>query len=166
MLFKPVNRTLSLTAACFSLVGCAGMGANMLMHIAPMILVGDAPYLKAFPAGELQALVLTALRLHGYGYLVIMVFFGVYCTLLGYLVYRSGFLPRAIGILLAFAGLCDVLQSFSVFLAVPIPDALGTVYSLAALVGEGSLAVWLAAVGLNSSVWQDHRTVQLAMGAT
>src|SRR5262249_56378672 len=123
--------------------------ANMLTHIAPMILLGGAPYLNAIPQAALQAMVLTALRLHAYGYLVIMVFFGIYCALLGVLVFRSGFLPRAVGVLLAFAGVCDVAQSFSVFLDVAIPDALGTVYSVAALAGEGSLALWLAFVGLN-----------------
>jgi hypothetical protein len=162
VLFKPVSRTISLTAACFSLVGCAGMGADMLTHVAPMILLGGAPYLGAFPAGELQALVLTSLRLHAYGYLITMVFFGFYCALLGYLVFRSGFIPRLIGLLLGLAGLCDVLRSFSVILELPIPDALDTIYSLAALAGEGSLALWLAAIGLNPSAWQSRG---FAMGA-
>jgi hypothetical protein len=163
VLLKPVDRTVSLIAACFSLVGCAGMCADMLSHIAPMLLLSGAPYLGAFPAGELQALVLTSLRLHAYGYLVVMVFFGVYCTLLGTLVFRSGFLPRLVGLLLVFGGVCDVMRSFSVILELPIPDSLDTVYSLAALAGEGSLALWLAAIGLNSSAWQSRE--QLAMGA-
>jgi hypothetical protein len=166
LLFRPVSRTVSLTAACFSLVGCAGMCADMFAHIVPMLLLGGAPYLNAMPAPELQALVLTSLRLHSYGYLVIMVFFGCYCALLGYLVFRSGFLPRLIGILLLFAGVCDVSKSFSVILDLPIPDALGAVYSLAALIGEGSLALWLAAVGVNASAWQSRAPLALGAAAT
>jgi hypothetical protein len=165
LLLKPVNRALSLTAACFSLVGCAGMCAITLTHIAPLLLLGGQPYLSAIPPAELQALVLTSLRLHANGYLTIMVFFGIYCALLGILVFRSGFLPRVIGVLLAFAGVGDVAQSFSVFLAVPIPGALGTVYSMAALIGEGSLALWLAAVGVNPVRWESREN-KLAMGAT
>ena len=65
---------------------------------------------------------------------------------------------------LAFGGACDVLRSFSVLLEVPIPDALDTVYSLAALAGEGALALWLAAVGLNATAWQS-RDGRLALGA-
>jgi hypothetical protein len=164
VLFKPVNRTLSLTAACFSLVGCAGMCADTLTHIAPMLLLSGSPYLDALPAGELQALVLTSLRLHSFGYLVVMVFFGIYCALLGTLVFRSGFLPRAIGVLLVFGGVCDVARSFAVILELPVPGALDAVFSLAALAGEGALALWLAAVGLNATAWQS-RDGQLVLGA-
>jgi hypothetical protein len=165
VLLRPVDRTVSLMAACFSLVGCAGMCADMLTHVAPMILLGGAPYLNAIPANELQALVLTSLRMHAFGYLIVMVFFGFYCALLGYLVFRSGFLPRLIGVLLAFAGVCDVSRSFAVILALPLPAALDTVFSIAALAGEGSLALWLAVIGLNPSAWQSRESRAVAMAA-
>jgi hypothetical protein len=150
-LFKPVSRSVSLLAAFFSLAGCVVLAANLVNHVAPMLLLGGAAYQNVFTPTQLDAMALTALRLHAYGYNIAMVFFALYCLLLGYLIIRSTFFPRLIGALLVFAGLTDLSNSFSTFLDLPIPYI-----GLPALIGEGSLALWLLAVGVNVTRWNEQ----------
>src|SRR4051812_14610194 len=77
-LLKPVNRTVSLLAAFFSLIGC-GLGAFVvLLNFAPLTLLGDASYLSVFSTTQLQALALTSLRLGVRANEVGLVFFGLH----------------------------------------------------------------------------------------
>jgi len=93
-LFKPVNRSLSLLAAFFSLVGCAiGAFANVF-HLAALTLLGDAPDLSVFNAAQLRVLASVCLESYNRGFGISMVFFGCYCLLIGYLIFKSTFLPR------------------------------------------------------------------------
>ena len=110
-LFKPVNRSLSLLAAFFSLVGCAIASLICLFQLAPLIVLGGAHNVSAFNLGQLQALALLFLKLHVQGYNVSLVFFGFYCLLVGHLIFRSSFLPRILGVLMAIAGLCYLARS-------------------------------------------------------
>jgi hypothetical protein len=157
-LFRPVSRTVSLMAAFFSLVGCAIMAANLVNHIAPLLLLGNDAYLHAFSPGQLQVLALTALRLHARGYALSMIFFGCYCILIGVLILRSTFMPRIIGGLMVLAGLSAITTTVGIFLAVPLPDT-----GIAGLLGEGSLALWLLIFGVSGPKW---RTAQLPRIAT
>jgi hypothetical protein len=109
-LFKPVNRSLSLVAAFFSLVAAVVQAISSLFHLAPLFLLGGAPYLRVFTVEQLQALALVFLRLRAAAYHSIgLVFFGVYCLLVGILILRSTFLPRILGVLMVLAGLSYVL---------------------------------------------------------
>src|ERR1700675_458837 len=105
-LFKPMNRSLSLVAAFFSLVACVVQAISSLFHLAPLVLLGGAPYLRAFTVEKLQALALMFLRLRAAAYHNIgLVFFGLYCLLVGVLILRSTFLRRILGVLMVFVGL-------------------------------------------------------------
>jgi hypothetical protein len=112
VLFKPVNRTMSLLAALFSLVGIAVLAVNSLSHLAPLVFLGDAHFLRAVPTNQLQAFTLISLKTHSQGYSISGVFFGIYCILIGCLVYRSGFLPRILGALMALGGLSFLTDIF------------------------------------------------------
>ncbi|MGC1380903.1 MAG: DUF4386 domain-containing protein [Candidatus Baltobacteraceae bacterium] len=152
-LLRPVNRSLSLLAAFFSLVGIAIGGVAALGHLAPLFLLNGASYLSAFYAAQLQAMALFALKLHAQGYLIALVFFGVYEVLLGYLIFKSTFLPRALGVLVAVGGLAFLINSFAIFVAPPIGDALnGYMLALDGL-GEISLTLWLLVFGVNAQKW-------------
>jgi Domain of unknown function (DUF4386) len=91
--------------------------------------------------------------LHAQAYLLALVFFGFYCVLLGYLIFRSTFFPIFLGILVALSGLALLTNSFTIFLSpgagtvvAPFMDALDGI-------GEISLALWLLLVGVNISKW-------------
>src|SRR5450432_3516977 len=100
-LLKPVHRSLSLLAAFFGLVGCAIQAFGGLFQLAPLAVLAGSPYLGAFNAGQLQALALLFLKLHTQVESISLVFFGLYCLLLGCLIFKSAFLPRILGAMMA-----------------------------------------------------------------
>jgi hypothetical protein len=153
-LFKPVGRSLSLLAAFFSLVGIAVLAANSLNHLAPLVLLGGAHYLSAFETNQLQALALMSLKMHARGYTISLVFFGIYCLLIGYLVFRSDFLPRILGVLMAIGGLSSLTDSFAIFLLPKLAARLPDIMVLAGF-AELSLCLWLMVMGVNVPKWEE-----------
>ena len=81
-----------------------------------------------------------------------LVFFGVYCLLIGYLIFRSTFLPQILGVLMAFAGL-----GWLTFLSSPLANYLSPYNMVPGLLGEGSLTLWLLVVGVNEQKWKESR---------
>jgi len=163
-LFKPVGRSLSLLAAFFSLVGIAVLAVNSLNHLAPLIFLGGADYLSAFETNQLQALSLTSLRMHSRGYLISGVFFGIYMLLLGYLIFRSGFLPRILGVLMAIGGLSFLTNSFATFLLPTLVARLPDIGMLGGI-AELALCLWLMAMGVNAAKWEEKASAWQTSGA-
>ena len=155
VLFEPVNRTLSLTAAFFSLIGIALLAANCLNHLAPLVFLGNARSLTAFDPAQLQALAATSLRLHSRGYSVAAVFFGIYCVLIGQLTFRSGFLPRILGVLMVVGGLSYLADNLALFLAPALAARLPDVMVLGGI-AELSLSLWLIVKGVDVSRWEER----------
>ena len=153
-LFKPVGRSLSLLAALFSLVGIAVLAVNSLNHLAPLIFLGGADYLNAFETTQLQALALMSLRMHARGYSIAGVFFGIYMLLLGYLIFRSAFLPRILGVLMAVGGLSFLANSFASFLLPTLVARLPDIGMLGGI-AELALSLWLMALGVNAAKWKE-----------
>jgi hypothetical protein len=143
-LFKPVNRSLSLVAAFFSLVGCAILAFASLFRLAALVVLGGGQYLSVFKVEQLRALAFMFLDLYGQAVSICFVFFGVYCLLIGYLIFKSIFLPRILSALPGIAGLC-----WLTFLSTPLANYLSP-YNLAlALFVEASVFLWLLVMGLN-----------------
>jgi Domain of unknown function (DUF4386) len=147
-LFKPVNKSVSLVAAFLSLVGCATQALAAGLHLAPLSILGRAPFLSSFDTAQLQALALLCFRLYAVAYNVGIVFFGFYCLLIGYLVFRSTFIPRVIGALMMFAGL-----GWLTFLSPSLAAALSPYNLLPGIIGEGSLTLWLLIKGIDVGRW-------------
>jgi hypothetical protein len=155
-LLKPVSRTIALLAAFFRLALVAVNGANALTHFAPLFLLGDAAYLAAFTPEQLQALALTSLRLHTTGFTVALFFFGFNCLAMGWLIWRSAFLPRILGPLMAVAGLCYLVSSFTGLALPSLRAAIGLFILAPAGVAELSLLVWLIVFGVNEERWHEQ----------
>jgi hypothetical protein len=152
-MLRPVSRSLSLVGAFFGLVGVAIGGASWVIHLAPLLLLHGDQYLTAFTMSQLQALSLAALKLQMQVFPIGMVFFGIQCISIGYLVARSTFLPRTLGVLLAIGGTCYVIVSFANFLAPSVGPHLVPFLMPLALIGEGALGGWLLAKGVNVQRW-------------
>ncbi len=150
-LFKPVNRSLSLLAAFFSLVGCAIGAVSYVFYFAPLAVLGGAQYLSAFKVEQVQALAYTFLKLGAQANNTGLVFFGFYCLLIGYLIFRSTFLPRILGVLMAFGGL-----GWLTFLSPPAAKYLSPYILLPGIIGEGSLTLWLLVMGVNVERWKEQ----------
>src|SRR5437762_6006438 len=150
---KPVSRSLSLLGAFFGLAGVAIGGASWVIHLTPSLLLHGDQYLTAFTTSQLQAMSLAALKLQLQVFPIGMVFFGIQCISIGYLVARSTFLPRILGVLLAVGGTCYVIVSFASFLAPSFGPRLVPFLMPIALVGEGALGGWLLIKGVDVQTW-------------
>jgi hypothetical protein len=157
-LFKPVNGTLSLLAAFFSLVGCAVQAMSYLFDLAPFVFLGGAQYLSVFNVEQLQALALMSLKLGAQAYNIGLVFFGFYCFLIGCLIFRSSFLPRILGVLMALAGF-----GWLTFLAPPLAKHLYPYILIPGIAGEGSLTLWLLVKGVNAQRWKEQAGAEGAL---
>jgi len=150
-LFKPVNRSVSLLAAFFSLVGCAVGAASSAFYLAPLVVLGGVQYLSVFQVEELQGLAFVFLKLHAQMYNIGLIFFGFYCLLIGYLIFRSAFLPRFLAVLMAFAGL-----GWLTFLSPPLANYLSPYVLAPGIVGEGALTLWLLVKSVNVQRWNEQ----------
>jgi hypothetical protein len=145
----------------------AATATNILAHeslyvayFAPLLLLGGAPHLSVFNLDQLQALALLCLSLHGQGYNLGLVFFGFHCVLVGYLIWRSTFLPRILGWLMAIAGLCYLINSFTSFLAPSLKAQIYPYVLMPAGIAELSLTAWLLVIGVNVGRWKEQANKQ------
>lgn len=146
-MFRRVDTGLSRMAAAFSLIGIAILAADTLFLLVPLRLLATTPHLLELGAAQRDVVTLLALKLHGDGYDVSLVFFGIYCLMLGWLVWRSGFLPKVIGGLMALAGLCYLVNSIADLTAPAFARMLSPHLLDPTLIGEAALALWLLVAG-------------------
>jgi len=163
-LFKYVDRTIALLAAAFRLSLVAVNGAAVLTHYAPIMLLRPDKGMSAIGREQLQALAMFSLKLHSTAFSIAIVFFGIHCVLVGYLIYRSGFLPRIFGALWVLAGTLYVTHSMLILLAAPVSGSSMDIILLVAGLSELSLAPWLLLAGLDSAKWY-ARTAGTAVSA-
>jgi hypothetical protein len=148
---RPVNRSLSLLAAFFSLVGCAVGAVSCLFDFAPFVLLKGASYLSVFTLVQLQALALMFLKVRAEANNIGLVFFGLHCLGVGYLIFRSTFMPRIIGVLMMLAGV-----GWLTFLSPPLANSLAPFNMMPGGIGELSLTLWLLVKGVNVPGWYER----------
>ena len=151
-LLKPVNKNLSVLMAILVLVGIPIAMLNDLNQIAALLLSSGAEYLPAFAVDQLSAHVMLFLNLYEHGLRIAYIFWGLWLFPLGYLVFRSGFLPRIIGILLLIAGLGYLVELVIFFL---FPD-LDLTIRMFTFWGEVILALWLLIKGVDVDKWENR----------
>jgi hypothetical protein len=150
-LLKPAGRKISLVAAFLGLSGCAIKTLSRVFFIAPLFILGGAHYLSVFSAEQLQALALLFLKLNDQGAAIALVFFGFYALLTGYLVIRSTFLPRILGVLGILGGV-----GWLSFLYPPLGYRLFPIIGVLGLLGAGAKIVWLIVFGVNEQRWKEQ----------
>jgi len=123
----------------------------LIVALFPM---GSSAYLKVFAPEQLYAMASLSLKSHGYGFGVSLIFFGCFCVVISR-VFRSGFLPKAVGVLVQIAGLCYLTDSFALILAPAFANRLFPTILLPAFVGEASLCLWLLVKGVNAEKWEE-----------
>ncbi len=154
-LFKVVNTKLAMVMLLFSAVGTAVEGVSLLAHYAPLVFLGKGSYLSAFTTAQLQTAAYVSLRMFDYGFMITLSFFGFFCLILAYLIFRSTFFPRVIGGLLAIQGALYLTNSFAHFIA---PSVGARVFPFLAVSGiaEVSVCLWLLVVGVNVQRWKEQ----------
>jgi hypothetical protein len=148
-LLKSVNKDLALLMVVFCLVGVPISMLNTLNQFAALRLLSGADYLTAFTADQLNAQVMFFLDLRELGSSIPSILI-VWLLLLGYLVYKSGFLPRILGVLLMITGFGFLIDFATLFLF-PNFDASFALYTFW---GEPLFALWLLIRGVNVEQWE------------
>jgi len=150
-LLKPASRTVSLVAAFLGLTGCIIKTFSRLFFIAPLFILGGAHYLGVFSGEQLRALALLFLKVNDHGAAMALVFFGFYALLTGYLMIRSTFLPRILGVLSMLGGL-----GWMSFLYQPLGYRLFPYIAVLGILGAASLIMWLLVFGVNEQRWKEQ----------
>src|ERR1700674_4181606 len=148
-LLKPAGRSVSLLAAFLGLAGCVIKTFSRVFFIAPLFVLGGAHYLNVFSTEQLQALALLFLNVNDHGAAIALVFFGFYALLTGYLIIRSTFLPRILGVLSVVGGL-----GWLSFLYLPLGHRAFPYVAVFAILGAAALIVWLLIFGVNEQKWK------------
>jgi hypothetical protein len=164
-LLKPVSQTLSRLAAFMGLVGSAAAPAYAVLSLAPVFLLTRAHSLVGFNTDQLQGLAFAAVRLNTQVFTIGMMFFGFQIVTVGYLIIRSTFLPRLLGVMLAIGGSTYVIGSLATLVQPVVGARLGLLVMGTAFVGEGSLAVWLLVKGVDRRNWDEQRSRTLPSAA-
>jgi len=148
VLLKPVSRTLSLVAAFSRLAMTIIQGINLLNYIAVLQLVSGADYLTVFKPDQLQALVLLFLNVQEYVTHIWGLFFALHLFFLGYLVYKSVYIPRILGIVLVITSACYFIQSFGNILLPKYEGFFSVIGNISAI--EVAFPLWLVIKGVRA----------------
>jgi hypothetical protein len=146
VLFRPVNKTLSLAAAAFRLTQASVLGINLLLYYAALLLLTGTGYGAAFEADQLHALAMLLLDMHSHGYDLGLLFFGLSNLILGYLVIKSDSFPGILGYGLIAAAVVYLAGSFVRFLLPGYVSIFQPIYIIP-LIAEFSFCLWLLVKG-------------------
>ncbi len=140
---KPVNKSLSLLAAWFRLMHATIFGITLLNIIFISVLLSGTDYLTVFETGQLHALVSLFLNGYNYGFSIGLFFFSFHLGILAYLVYKSGYIPRILAVLLIVASFGYLIANAGKILLPNYPEIITTVVTAPAFIGEMAFAFWL-----------------------
>lgn len=155
-LFAPVNRIMSMVAGVARGAMAVLQGVNVAVGLGVLLVVSGAGYLEAFSPDQLSALTLVVLKSRGAVAHVWASFFALHCTVLAWLIYRSAFLPRILGPLMAVAALGYLANGPG---SIVLPEQAGVFAVLAgvgALVGEIPFMLWLLIRGVDGQAWRSR----------
>ena len=149
-LLRPVSRTLALLAACFGLMGTSIFAAGELLYFAAALPALDADVAKVISPEAKAALTYLCLTLYGYGFGIFATFYGTAAVVRGYLIVRSGYLPRTLGAILIFGGASFIAKNFAIVLA-PKLDLPYLIFPM--FLAMLSLTLWLLIRGVDRARW-------------
>jgi len=147
VVFRPVNRSLSLLSGWLRLAYTAIFAAGTFNLLTALRLFDGAGYLTTVPAGQRDAQALLALDSFQNGWMMGFVLFGAHLGILGYLAYRSGYVPKVLGALLLLAGASYLLDSILTILVTGYEGPVAVAVAVPEFIGEMALAVWLVIKG-------------------
>ncbi|MBK8555199.1 MAG: DUF4386 domain-containing protein [Lewinellaceae bacterium] len=150
ILFREYARNLSLLSTLFRFASIIILAITALSHYAALSFLGGATYLTVFTPEQLDALALLSIKLHGSGYNISLLFFGIHLIILGVLMYKTALFPKVLAVLLLIGGLCYEVNSFTWF---QFPAFVNTIYPAILLpcsLGELAFALWLLIKGVRT----------------
>lgn len=150
-LLKPVNRSVARLAAIFGLTASGIKTMARLFFYAPLIVLSGAPYLSVMEPAQLEALSFLFLRINSQGAAIALIFFGFETVLRGWLVFKSGFLPRFLGVISTIGGI-----GWLTYLWPPLGSRVFTAVALFAIIGVIATTGWLFIRGVDDVKWRER----------
>jgi uncharacterized protein DUF4386 len=151
-LCKVVNRRVAQLALLFIVASSILEAGNPINYFETLVYLKQPEIVSAFQESQRLALARAAMRMFGLRFSVSLSFFGVFCVLIGYLMFRSRFLPAFLGVLMALGGVSYLINGFTTFLALPDVPHIFTV----TLIAETALLLWLLVFGVNDAKWRER----------
>lgn len=156
VLLKPVSKPLALAAAFFGLVSTALYAVAEIFYFAPTLLLSGASYMTAFTPEQVNAMTMLSLKLFSRIGMIFLGLYGIATILRGYLIVRSGYLPRFVGALLILGGVGFIAKNVTAVLA----PAYSSDVLLAAMFPAGlALTLWMLVKGVDLARWEERRAV-------
>jgi Domain of unknown function (DUF4386) len=156
VLLSPVSKSLILLDVFFTLVSLAVEAVSKLFLLLVLPILSNPGYLRAFEPRQLQVLANLALESHNFVFNISLIFFGCGCLVEGYLLYKSGYFPKFIGMLMQLAGICYLIACFAALFAPALADLISPAILLPPLIGELSYCLWLLIKGVNMDKWNER----------
>ena len=156
LLLRPVSKPLVLLAVLLNGVSLAVEAVSKLFLLLVLPILQSPGYRQAWGAAGTAQLANLALRSHDIAFNIALVFFGLTCLVNGYLIFRSGYLPRLVGVLMQVAGASYLLACLAALFAPKLADQLLPGLLLPPLLGESTYCLWLLIKGVNIQKWNDR----------
>jgi hypothetical protein len=155
--FKKSNKILLQIALAFVIIQTAIIAVNLLNQITPLLLLSNDTYLHTFQQNQLATLSLLSLNIQAQGYGIGLVFFGFYCIIIGFIIFKTNAIPKIIGVAYAIAGICYLINNFTMFLSKGFVNPLFIYLAIPIFIGELSLCLWLLIKGIDASKLKNKR---------
>ena len=152
-LLKPVDKTLSLLAAVSRLAMTTIHGFNLINYFFVIAFAGGTGSLTAFSPEQLNALVMVFLDAHSIGFTIGIAFLVLHVFILGYLIFKSGYFPKVLGILFIAAGFGYLFDSFALLLSSSYTTTPGII-AMVISISEIAFPLWLLIKGVNKAEWE------------
>ncbi|MBK8416639.1 MAG: DUF4386 domain-containing protein [Bacteroidetes bacterium] len=149
--FFKSNKIIVQIALALVIIQTAIIAVNLLNQITPLLLLSNDTYLNTFKPDQLATLSLLSLNIQAQGYAIGLVFFGFYCILIGYVIFKTNAIPKMIGAVYAIAGVCYLINSFTMLLSKGFENPLFIYLAIPIFIGELGLCLWLLIKGIDTS---------------
>lgn len=149
--FKKSHKIMLQIAVALVIIQTAIIAVNLLHQITPLLLLGNDTYLNTFQQNQLATLSFLSLNIQSQGYGIGLVFFGFYCIIIGYVIFKTNAIPGIIGVAYAIAGLCYLINSFTMFLSKGFVNPLFIYLAIPIFIGELCLCLWLLIKGIDTA---------------
>jgi hypothetical protein len=159
VLLSPVSKSLILLDVFFTLVSLAVEAVSKLFLLLVLPILSSTGYSQAFEPRQLESLANLALESHDLVFNIALIFFGFACLVEGYLLYKSGYFPKFIGVLMQLAGACYLVSCFAALFAPTLSNLITPLILLPSLIGELSYCLWLLIKGVDIRKWNERMSM-------